>query len=83
MIWLSWSKLSEFKNGIQILVGPVFLELFIETCKILFVYIESVTLYKFSLFEKGVSEGDLPPQKPDENFAIFKPNLDDLMHTFR
>ena len=40
-------------------------ELLIETCKI------SVTLYRFSLFEKGASEGDVP---------IFKLNLRDLMH---
>ena len=29
-----------------------------------------------------MSEGDVPPQKY-ENFAIFKPNLRDLMHTLR
>ena len=65
MIWftLEANCLRKFKNDIQIVVGPAFLELFIETCKILFVYIESVTLYQFSLFEKGVSEGDVPPQK--------------------
>ena len=74
------------KNGIQILVGPAFLELLIETCKILFIYHLSITLYKSFLFEKGVSEGDVPgPQKLWKLIfiIIFKPNLRDLMHTLQ
>ena len=35
---LEANSLRKFKNGIQILVGPAFLELLIETCKTLFVY---------------------------------------------
>ena len=41
IIWSSWieaNSLWKFKNGIQILVGPAFHELLIETCKTLFVY---------------------------------------------
>ena len=82
MIWLSKSKLKNFKTCIRILVGSAFLELLTKTCKILFVYkLISNTLQIF-LFEKGVSEGDVPPISY-ENFAIFKPNLRDLMHNFR
>ena len=36
--YLEANSLRKFKNGIPILVGPAFLELLIETCKILFVY---------------------------------------------
>ena len=53
------------------LVGPAFLEfkLVIETCKILFVY-------RSCLFEKGCLT-------PSEAMKVFKPNLRNLIHTFR
>ena len=76
--------LRKLKNGIQILVGPAaFLELVIETCKnIVWLYVIISNTLQIFLVLKGAVWG-ICPLRSYENFAIFKPNLSDLMHTFR
>ena len=62
-------------------IGSLFLELLIETAKYC-LYVLSNTLQIFLVW-KGRGLRAMCPLRRYENFANFKPNLRDLMHTFR
>ena len=57
--YLEANCLRKFKSGIQILVGPAFLELLIETCKIVFAYNQK-HFTDFLVWKGGVWEGCAP-----------------------
>ena len=82
MIWLSWSKLSEKVQKWHSNFARSSVSWVIDWTMQNIFCILSVTLYRPSLFQKGVY-GGICPLRSYENFAMFKPNLRELMHTFR